>query len=90
MLKHLEKQSGILILLTEILRRNEVCVTDIIHKIKLNPTSTYKALNKLKSLKLVKETRQNHFPNKRLFKLTDKGKKVAEKLVEIEEILEKG
>ena len=49
--------------------------------------STRNAIKKLKRLKLIKERKQKNFPYKHLFTLTDKGKKIAKKLVEIERIL---
>lgn len=57
------------------------------NKIEATQPPIYRALPILLSLKLVEETHEKVFPRRRIFKLTEKGGKVTEKLIEIEKIL---
>jgi len=56
----------------------------------LTGRSLYSVIDKLKELELIK-TRidRSSYPPRKMISLTDKGRKVAEKLKEIEEILKK-
>ncbi|MEM2079418.1 MAG: helix-turn-helix transcriptional regulator [Nitrososphaerota archaeon] len=70
------------------LSKNDKCtVSDILNKGDFSQTSLYNALRKLKDAGLIQEELEKEFPRRRLISLTDKGRKVAEKLEEIEQIL---
>lgn len=62
-------------------------MTDIINKIGGSHTTPYKALPILKNLGLINDE-VTPYPVKRIFSLTEKGRKVASKLQEIEDILQ--
>jgi predicted transcriptional regulator len=83
-----ESQSGILRILLH-LRTKEASITDLVQKAKINQSALYSALPKLLEMELIKEKNSKSFPFKRMFKLTENGKKVAKHLLEIEEILRK-
>ncbi|MCX8181648.1 MAG: helix-turn-helix transcriptional regulator [Candidatus Methanomethyliaceae archaeon] len=65
-------------------RNNKSAVSDILNKGDFSQTSLYNALRKLKDAGLIQEELENEFPRRRLISLTEKGRKVAEKLEEIE------
>lgn len=49
--------------------------------------AVYTALNTLKDLTLIKEETSKDFPFTRKFKLTPKGEKISEQIVQIENLL---
>jgi len=59
-----------------------------INRAKINQTAAYNSIEKLKNLGLIAESRDSSFPYARRFSLTDKGKRIALKLKEIESILQ--
>jgi len=63
-------------------------ITSIIKGVPVGQRAAYTALSTLMGLKLVEEQISKDFPFTRNFILTEKGKKVAEKLAEIQAILE--
>jgi DNA-binding PadR family transcriptional regulator len=57
----------------------------------ISSTTLYRTLESLKKLKIVKsETDNSTYPKRTIISLTEKGKLVAQKLKEIEEILQQG
>ena len=66
------------------LEKQELKITDI--KKDIHQETAYKALNVLLDLKLIEVERREY--NAKYYCLTEKGKKVATKLAEIEKILQ--
>jgi DNA-binding MarR family transcriptional regulator len=74
-----------------VLNRNnkkDLTMSDIVFIGKMNRQTVYNNLRILLNLGLVVEKREDGFPPRRLISLTEKGRKVAEKLEEIEKVLE--
>lgn len=67
--------------------KKEWTMSDIVSIGKMNRQTVYNNLRILLNLGLITEKREEGFPPRRLISLTEKGKKVAEKLEEIEEVL---
>ena len=67
--------------------KKEWTMSDIVSFGKMNRQTVYNNLRILLSLGLITEKREEGFPPRRLISLTEKGRKVAEKLEEIEVIL---
>ena len=88
LLSKLEGQKGILRILTFIRDRGETNFQKIIDETDLYDRIVRNSLPILKELNLI-ETRidKTSYPYKNMISLTEKGKKVAEKLKEIEVIL---
>jgi len=63
--------------------------TDLRKNIDASTAAIYNALPKLKKLGLIEETKEKAFPFTVEVKLTEKGKKVACHLLEVEKILAK-
>ncbi len=83
----LEKKGALRVILF-LNEKESAFFTEIRDKIeRLAQTALYSALGKLLELNLIEEDREPPH-NKRVFKLTAKGKKVATKLTEIEKILQ--
>lgn len=55
----------------------------------LGQYALYSAIETLKKLGLIEDTREEIFPRRRLLKLTQKGRKIALLIKQINEILEK-
>jgi len=68
-------------------KTTELTLTDLKNKVNCSLSALYTALGKLKVAGLIQEDLEDTFPRRRLISLTGKGKKVAEKLEEIERIL---
>jgi len=68
-------------------KTTELTLTDLKNKVNCSLSALYTALGKLKVASLIQEDLEDTFPRRRLISLTAKGKKVAEKLEEIERIL---
>ena len=79
-------QTGVDLILKYMLENKNVILSDIILNLKLPSPTAMRAIDMLKKYKLVKEKRGIY--NRREFTLTDKGIKIAEKMREIEKILE--
>jgi len=89
-IRELEGQSGILRLPLLLLEKGEMGYYSIIKESDLYDRILRNSLDKLKKLGLVK-TRidTSTYPSRIMISLTDKGRRVAEKLKEIEEMLER-
>ncbi len=70
-----------------ILLKEAYPVSEIIRKVGASQQAVYNALRKLKDAGLIEEELEQEFPRRRLISLTGKGRKVAEKLEEIEDQL---
>ena len=61
-------------------------ISDFIYDLRMHGATVSRSLSLLKDLKCVEERREEF--NRRVFTLTSKGLKIAEKIKEIEKILE--
>jgi len=78
--------AGIKVLLI-LFKSGKMYIREIIREAGVGYTSIYRALHDMSELKLIDEEISE---GKRFIMLTEKGKKVAEKLLEIEELLKTG
>lgn len=62
-------------------------ITKVIRETRAGQKAIYSAIEFLMKCDLIKKSRSSTFPYNPLFSLTDKGRRVAEHLVEIEKIL---
>ena len=89
-IKDLEGQKGILRVLILLKDKGEINYYSIIKESDLYDRVLRLSLEKLKELRLIESRLDNStYPPRNMISLTDKGRKVAEKLKEIEEMLEK-
>ena len=65
-------------------------VRSLISRVKGSPITVEKMINELMNAGLIEEEREDTFPFRRKLRLTDTGKKVVEKIMELKEILEGG
>lgn len=87
-IKVLEKQSGLIRLLIYLNDRSPINVQAIVEDSDIYPNIMYVSIRKAKDLKLIDDKIDNSkYPPRTMLYLTEKGKKVAQKLKEIEEIL---
>lgn len=85
----LEKKGAIVILIT-LRKHGDLITTKLLKETKLGNNVFYGALRILYENGLItKEKKEDKYPYSILISLTDRGRKVAEKLLEIEDILEK-
>ncbi|MEM4202946.1 MAG: winged helix-turn-helix transcriptional regulator [Candidatus Methanomethylicaceae archaeon] len=75
------------IILIVLLRYGEMIMSDIIVIAHLSRQAVFNNVRDLLEIGLVAEKREEGFPPRCLISFTDKGRKVAEKLEEIEKIL---
>jgi len=88
-IKDLEGQKGILRVLILLKDKGEINYYSIIKESDLYDRVLRLSLEKLKELKLVESRLDNStYPPRNMISLTDKGRKVAEHLKKIEEVLE--
>ena len=83
------QQVGAIEFLLYLLKKEKVKVSDALRDLEVGQVALYNALDKLIKADLISERRGDRFPFPRFFILTDKGRRVAEHLVEIEKILVK-
>jgi len=76
-------------ILVYLYKEGDFAVSEIIRKVGSSQQAIYNALRKLRDAGLIQEELEETFPRRRLISLTEKGRKVAEKLEEIEEELSK-
>jgi len=84
------EQEGAIEFLLYLHKKEKVKVSDALHDLEVGQSALYTALNKLMKAGLITETKSERFPFPRFFTLTDKGRRVAEHLVEISRILSSG
>ena len=70
-------------------RKGSVPISHIRWQIKGGQRTIYGIIGRLRELGLIKEESEEEFPWRRVIKLTEKGVLVAEKLEEIQAVLEK-
>ena len=76
-IEKLESQSGILRILLYLHDKGEgVSITDFVQKAKINQSALYSALPKLLEMGMIEEKTSKSFPFKRMFKLTENGKRL--------------
>ena len=85
----IEKPVGSLKILVHLNRNEKATVTDLIKDAGLNQRTTYSALSNLQNQKLVSQNVAEGFPLYKYYKLTKKGRQIAEHLEEVDSILEK-
>ena len=81
------EQRGIVSFLLYLLRNEGKPLSVIVEEAGINRTTVYNVINRLLQTGLIKEDYEKGFPRRRIFRLTEKGRKVAEKLLEIEELM---
>jgi DNA-binding PadR family transcriptional regulator len=86
-LKEFSKQAGALELLVILLEDGTLDKGEIVGKLKRSTTTVYNALRLLKKARLINEFEADSFPYRKDVSLTEKGRRVAEHLVEVEKIL---
>lgn len=85
----LEKHSGALKILIILFDKGELMLTKIHWYSELNPTVCNRTLQRLFDLKLISERwEMERYPHRRMIGLTAKGRAVAEKLKEIDVIMQ--
>ena len=86
-LKILEKPAILQTLVFMVKNENkDILSTSLIDGVKGSPNTIYSCINRLLENKLIQEE-WKEAPRRRIFTLTKKGREMAEKLLEIEEIL---
>jgi len=84
-----EKQSGLIRLLIYLVDHEPINIQSVIENTDIYPNIMYASLQKAKKLSLIStKSDRSTYPPRNMISLTDKGRKVAEKLKEIEEVLE--
>ena len=87
-IKVLEKQSGLIRLLIYLKDKSPVNVQSIIDDSDIYPNIMYASIRKAKEIALIEDKVDNSkYPPRTMLNLTEKGRLVAQKLKEIEEIL---
>lgn len=86
--EHVLEKRGVIEVLLFLLNTKEVTFTDLAERTKIPRETLHKTtLPTLKEAGLIEEVYEEAFPRRRIIKLSDKGKRVAELLKEIEGIL---
>ncbi|MCX7914373.1 MAG: winged helix-turn-helix transcriptional regulator [Thermodesulfovibrionales bacterium] len=75
------------VLLITLLKYGKLSLLELREKSELSNQTVYNNARRLKEMGLIQEELENEFPRRRLISLTEKGRKVAEKLEEIEGML---
>lgn len=70
------------------LKGRKLTLSEIYQVAGMSPNTVQRAVEELKSMGLVKEDRENTFPRRRYFTLSEKGVKVVELLEKMGEVLE--
>jgi len=83
-IKDLE-QVGALQALIILLKEGPLPLTALASRIDCSLMTLYNAIEKLLKAGLIVEEREEAFPRRRIFRLTEKGQKIAKKLLEVEE-----
>ena len=87
-LKAIEKQSGFLRLIVFLSREGEKALTSILRGTDIPVHQLYSSIEKAKELRLVNTRVDNaSYPARSLVSLTDKGKKLSEKINEMMELI---
>jgi DNA-binding MarR family transcriptional regulator len=86
-LKDIEGQASILQLLQVLLQKDGQSIREVMERVTSSPSTLLKGVDHLIGMKLVAENRMQKFPFRRELYLTEKGRKIAEKVEEMSEIL---
>lgn len=68
-------------------RVKKASITDLRNNVKASQSAIYKALDLLKKNELIEEERESGFSRRKTIRLTEKGKQVAESLLNLHQIL---
>jgi len=85
-IKRFERQRGSLQIIYFLYQNNEGIISDFIYELKIPTISINRAIDMLKEFGLIEE-HSVEGSNRRIFRLTKKGKKIGKLLIRIEEIL---
>jgi len=86
-IKRFERQRGSLQIIYFLYQNNEGIISDFIYELKIPTISINRAIDMLKEFGLIEEYSVEG-SNRRIFRLTKKGKKIGKLIEEMEEILE--
>lgn len=75
------------VLLITLLKHDRLSLNELREKSELSNQTVYNNAKRLVEMGLIQEELEKEFPRRRLISLTEKGRKVAEKLEEIERVL---
>jgi predicted transcriptional regulator len=89
-MKDLGEQDGILELLLILLKNGKLSKAEVVSALGRSSTTAYRCLAMLKKLDLITELEPTSFPYRKDVSLTEKGRRVAELLVQVEKILTEG
>ncbi len=81
------EQTGSIKILLFLNNKDALTLTDVKDGVPCSLSAIYNALRKLKDAGLIEERMEDTFPRRRLISLTERGRKVAELLKEIEDQL---
>jgi DNA-binding MarR family transcriptional regulator len=70
-----------------LLKKKQASISELKDGIGASQDAIYNAIEKLKASNLLEEKRERRFPRRRLLILTEKGEKVAQKLCEIDNLM---
>ncbi len=82
------EQTAAIRLLLLLAKHGKMSMLDIRYHLDASNTAIYNAIKKLSKAGLVNDEYEEHFPRRRLISLTEKGRRVAELLAQIEAVLE--
>jgi DNA-binding HxlR family transcriptional regulator len=89
-LHDLDEQVGCLEILSVLFKDGTLSKSEITRNVKRSTVAIYHALKTLSDLQLIVEVEKVAFPYRKDVSLTEKGRRVAEHLVEVEKILSEG
>ncbi len=88
-IRNIGKPRGTLEILVHLHRNEKTTITWLIRDVGLNQRTTYSAIENLQSQKLITQKVGNGFPVYKYYKLTKKGKGIAEHLDQVDNLLKK-
>ena len=86
-IRALEQTAAIRMLLF-LARQKKASIMELARNLDASNVAIYNAIKKLSEAGLVNDEYEDHFPRRRLISLTEKGRRVAELLAQIEAVLE--
>jgi len=84
---NIEKPMGSLKILVHLFKNEKSTITTMLKEIDLNQRTAYAALKKLSSEELIDVEINTGFPIRKYYKLTSKGKRVANHLQKVDSLL---
>jgi DNA-binding MarR family transcriptional regulator len=88
-LRDIENQASLLQTLVALHRHEKLAVRELIGEVESSSPTVLRTIDKLLYMGLIAESRMSSFPFKRELHLTRMGERIAEKLADVSEILEK-